>query len=65
MDVKIEKSTPYVFVIFLEEIIERPIHGVKSNVQGELAIGYMFVKPFAQKTTTNFEILKDETIHKT
>jgi hypothetical protein len=25
----------------------------------------MFVKPFAQKTTTNFEILKDETIHKT
>ncbi len=56
MDVKIEKSTPYVFVIFLEEIMERPTHGVKSNVQGELAIGYMFIKPFAQKTNTNFEI---------
>ncbi len=56
MDVKIEKSKPYIFVIFLEEILERPTHGVKSNVQGELAIGYMFIKPFAQKTNTNFEI---------
>jgi len=56
VDVKIEKSKHYVFVIFLEEIIERPTHGVKSNVQGELAIGYMFIKPFAQKTNTKFEI---------
>jgi hypothetical protein len=56
VDVKIEKSTPYVFVIFLEEIMERPTHGVKSNVQGELAIGYMFIKPFAQKINTKFEI---------
>ncbi len=38
MDVKIEKSKPYIFVIFLEEILERPTHGVKSNVQGELAV---------------------------
>jgi hypothetical protein len=45
VDVKIEKSAPYVFVIFLEEIMERPTHGVKSNVQGELAIGYMLSNP--------------------